>query len=393
MENRHILIVDDEPKVAFFLAKSLAHANHAYRVSSAHSGEEGLSINERVQVDLLITDLRMPGMDGLELMKQFRERNPHCRLILMTAYGNAEIEAMAYRLGACRYITKPFSLEQMIETVEAALADPEMPGRDILVLSDERFESIAQCLADLRFEVGAQCIILADVSGPVVVHVGETDDLDVSTLVSLAGGSFASTFEMARCLGERHALNLNYHEGEKYDVYSSNVNADLFLMLVFNKRVQRSRIGMVWLYIQRILQKLQDLVSEAERISADEVLDADFESQLSDSLDALFASDVEFGSDDLGLGGGLEEMAQPLPESSPPPAAQPEKSPEPAPSPAQPPEPERSPEPSIAPASSEDEAAEQIRETFSLEEALKMGLVDLPWQQDEAQEEVEEPAE
>jgi CheY-like chemotaxis protein len=345
MEEKQILIVDDEPKVAFFLAKALMRVNPGYGVGIAHSGEEALNELRRTAVDLLITDLRMPGINGLELMKRVRTDHPDSRLVLMTAYGNAEIEAMAYQLGACRYITKPFSLNDLIETVQSALEEPEAPGKDILMLSDERFEAIAQHLASLRFEVGAQCIILADVSGPIVAHVGETQGLNIPTLVSLAGGSFATSSEMSRCLGETKALTLNYHEGEKYDVYSSSVTPELFLMLVFYKQAKRSRIGMVWLYIQRSLQKLRTLVEDAERVGADEVLDAEFGSMLSDSLDELFTADAETEKLDASTRAEESETIEAVEEATPP-------------SPA-----------------SEDEL-QQVRETFNLEQALEMGLVD-----------------
>jgi hypothetical protein len=233
----------------------------------------------------------------------------------------------------------------LIETVQSALEETEAPGKDILMLSDERFEAIAQHLASLRFEVGAQCIILADVSGPIVAHVGETQGLNVPTLVSLASGSFATSSEMSRCLGESKALTLNYHEGEKYDVYSSSVTPELFLMLVFYKQAKRSRIGMVWLYIQRSLQKLQTLVADAERVGADEVLDAEFGSMLSDSLDELFTADAEVDKMEAQARGEAVETVEPEEEAEPAP-------------------------------STSDEELDQVRETFNLEQALEMGLVD-----------------
>ena len=89
-----------------------------------------------------------------------------------------------------------------------ALAEPETPGRDILVLSDDQFDAMAQCLSNLQFEVGAQCILLADVAGQLVAHIGETGGLDLPALVSLIGGGFATSFAMARYLGEGQALTL-----------------------------------------------------------------------------------------------------------------------------------------------------------------------------------------
>jgi CheY-like chemotaxis protein len=284
---RHILIVDDEESVAFFLRASLKELGRGYRIEIANSGEQALQLLSRHSFDLVITDLRMPGMDGLELLSQVRKLHPRTRLVLMTAYGSPKVEMTAYQLGACRYINKPFSIDQFITTVTEALAQAKSSGRKILMLSDQEFDEIARCLSDLRFEVGAQCILLADVTGQMVAHVGDTGGLDLPPLVSLIGGSFATSFAMSHYLGESRALTLNYHEGEQYDVYSSNVNEDLFVVLIYDRHRQKSRVGMVWLYTRRVLTRLQGLVSGARRVGNAEILDGDFGSLLSDSLDQL----------------------------------------------------------------------------------------------------------
>ena len=123
MTSKHILVVDDEPRVAFFLSKALEHADQDYDVSIAHSGEEALEIISRSSIDLLVTDLRMPGISGLELMRWVKNSSPKTRTILITAYGNDEVETEAHRLEAYRYITKPFSLDAFTQVAQEALRD------------------------------------------------------------------------------------------------------------------------------------------------------------------------------------------------------------------------------------------------------------------------------
>jgi len=372
---RHILIVDDEESVAFFLRASLREMNRCYRVEIANSGEQALELLSRQPFDLIITDLRMPGMDGLELLGQVRKLHSRTRLVLMTAYGSPKVETTAYQLGACRYINKPFSIDQFITTVTEALAQATSSGRNILMLSDQEFDEIARCLSDLRFEVGAQCILLADVTGQMVAHVGDTGGLDLPPLVSLIGGSFATSFAMSHYLGESRALTLNYHEGEQYDVYSSNVNEDLFVVLIYDRHRQKSRVGMVWLYTRRVLARLRELVSGARQVGNAQILDDDFGSLLSDSLDQLMVP--EGGSPAAG------KAPSPALSGSTPPVSRDRSGPETqkrsleemtnelqrknrVSGPPSPPAPE--PEP---------ESADEI---LSFQQALEMGLLDPSWQ-------------
>jgi CheY-like chemotaxis protein len=248
---KRILIVDDEKKVAFFLQESLEDLGDNYEVVSAETAEVALQQIESQAFDLIITDLRMPGINGLELMKRIRAISPKTRTILITAYGSDEVEAEARRLQAYSYFTKPFHIEDLMETVQEALKDVVVSENGLLILSDERFNAITKCLSNLRFETGAQCILLADIVGQLIAEVGLTGGLDTTTLISLLAGGFATTFEMSRHLGEREAFNLNFHEGAAYDVYSANVGGRLFLTLIFDRRVQTSRIGVVWLYAKR----------------------------------------------------------------------------------------------------------------------------------------------
>jgi CheY-like chemotaxis protein len=286
---KRILIVDDEKKVAFFLQESLEDLGDNYEIVSAETAEAALQQIESQPFDLIITDLRMPDINGLELMQRVRVISPETRMILITAYGSDEVEAEARRLQAYSYFTKPFHIEDFMETVQEALKDMIVSEKGLLILSDERFNAITKCLSNLRFETGAQCILLADDVGQLIAKVGLTEGLDVTTLVSLLAGGFATTFEIFRHLGEREAFHLNFHEGAAYDIYSANVGDRLFLTLVFDRRAQTSRIGMVWLYTKRAIRELLEITSTSEMMKANQVFDSEFSASLSDTLDSLFS--------------------------------------------------------------------------------------------------------
>jgi CheY-like chemotaxis protein len=287
MTTSHILIVDDEPRVAYFLSKALEHSNQDYRVSVAHSGEEALDVLNRSSVDLLVTDLRMPGISGLDLIRWVRASSPETRTILITAYGNDEVEEEARRLEAYRYITKPFNLDDFTQAAQEALRDMAVSQPGLVVLSDESFEAITRELETLRNDVGAQCILMADMLGQRLAEVGVTKGINTATLLSLLAGGFATSSELARHFGSGQAINLNFHEGTRYEIYSANVGDNLFLAMLYERNIQASRIGLVWLYTRRTIERLLSILSTTQAAPA-QSLSTDFGSSLMAELDTLF---------------------------------------------------------------------------------------------------------
>jgi hypothetical protein len=234
----------------------------------------------------------MPEMNGLELLYHIQRRWPKTRLILMTAYGNAQIEGAAQRLRAYRYITKPFRMEMLFDAIQTAFTDPSFLPGGVVVFAEETSEAITEQLDQLMAETGAQTVLLCDSTGQTLARVGEIPELNLSNLTALVAGGLSTTLEMSRILGEREALNLNYHEGNRYHVYSATVNQTLFLLFVFDSRSQASRLGSVWLYAKRAIEKLQELAA-ADKMSlvgaiADDMFDTEFGDTLLQEMDSLF---------------------------------------------------------------------------------------------------------
>lgn len=293
MTARHILIVDDEPNVATSLGKVLEHSDQGYRVSIAHSGEEALELLDHSPVDLLITDLRMPGITGLDLIRWVKASSPQTRTILITAYGNDEAEVEARRLEVYRYVTKPFDVSDFVQTVQEALQGVAASQPGLTTLSDESFEAIVRQLDDLRRDVGARCIFLADMQGQRLAEVGNTEGLDAATLLSLLAGGFATSGELARQFGSGQAINLNFHEGSRHEIYSANVGEALFLIMIYDRRVQASRIGIVWFYTQQAIESLLSVLSTTKVSAPEQSLALDFGDSLKAEMDMLFLDPTE----------------------------------------------------------------------------------------------------
>jgi DNA-binding response OmpR family regulator len=254
--DKRVLIVDDEEKVVFFLRESLEELGRDCTIGTARSAEEALQKIDANPYDLVISDLRMPGLDGLQLLERVKETHPNTRFILMTAFGSDEVEIQARNLKAYDYITKPFHVSDLLRVARLALAEMTVDVDSDAPLHDVQIEAVHRSLSNLRFEVSAQCVVLADMKGQVLSEVGSAQDLDTSTLVPLLANGLNTVSGMAQYLQDEETINLNVYEGKKYDIYSTRVSDRLFLTLVFDRRKQASRVGMVWLYVKRTIREL-----------------------------------------------------------------------------------------------------------------------------------------
>ena len=116
-----LLVVDDESGVRKSLREILEQEGH--HVTTAASGEEALAVLDRETFDLILVDLKMEGMDGLELMRRVKSTMPDMVVIMLTAYASLDSAIGALRQGAHDYLLKPCAVEEIIASVETGLAE------------------------------------------------------------------------------------------------------------------------------------------------------------------------------------------------------------------------------------------------------------------------------
>jgi two-component system response regulator AtoC len=129
-----VLIIDDEPGLRQTV--SLILADEGYEVHAASDGEEGLARALEVQPDLILCDVRMPRLTGLEFLERYRTANGTAMVIVMTAYGGMEMAIQAMKKGAYDYIQKPFSPDQLVLTLKKA-EERETLRREVTRLREE----------------------------------------------------------------------------------------------------------------------------------------------------------------------------------------------------------------------------------------------------------------
>ncbi len=130
MRKGRILLVDDDPQIRRILSKILAQLD--CDVSTAPSGEEALELIEKNPYDLVLLDIRLPGMDGIEVLREIKTRSPATSVVVITAYGSVENAIKAMKLGADDFLQKPFDTGQLKMIVMRS-----MERREVLAPSRE----------------------------------------------------------------------------------------------------------------------------------------------------------------------------------------------------------------------------------------------------------------
>ncbi len=148
-EHKHILVVDDESQITRVLRTSLS--SHGYDIRVANDGETALEIMKDWTPDLVITDLAMPNMDGLELCRRLRVTS-QVPIIILSVRGEERTKVKALDAGADDYVTKPFGMEELLARVRANLRRR----------STDKSESAAIELGDFRIDPGARSVLVKE---------------------------------------------------------------------------------------------------------------------------------------------------------------------------------------------------------------------------------------
>ena len=136
--NHRIMVVDDEPLLTEALCELLKF--HGYETRYAGNGRQALDMFADYQPDVVLSDLIMPEMDGLQLLFEIKSRFPHIGVILLTAYGSIESSISALKQGAFDYIIKPYKEEEIIQCLQRYFEQARLRERKYNFTPAQRFE-------------------------------------------------------------------------------------------------------------------------------------------------------------------------------------------------------------------------------------------------------------
>ena len=136
IDRAKVLVVEDDPDIRKILELFLTEK--AFRVKSAESATQALEMLAEEPIDLILSDVRMPGMSGLDLLRHLKERDPEIQLVLMSAYSSVKDAVEAIRLGAADYVEKPIDFRRLERVLQTVLEKRQLQHRTRILEQDRK---------------------------------------------------------------------------------------------------------------------------------------------------------------------------------------------------------------------------------------------------------------
>jgi DNA-binding response OmpR family regulator len=244
---KQILIVDDDRELSRMLRATLELFDRSYKIIEVPSAEEAMLEARRYAFDLVIADVRLPGMDGVEMLRRIRKLHPTTQVIIITGGVSPSTEAEARNLNVTAFFPKPLNTDDFIFAVQKALGQEGRPAprsQDVLAYSP----TLADRLSALRRDLGCLAVYLADQDGRIVARAGDVSAFDLQGMLNHIVVAFSASLKVCSMIGGVVSQNLHFFDGDEYDVYVLNVGQTYILVMLYSGDIGARQMGQVARY-------------------------------------------------------------------------------------------------------------------------------------------------
>lgn len=264
-DKKQVLIIDDNYETVDYLRSALELSRDSYHVTGVPSAEEGWLELLRQRVDLVIVDLRLPGMSGGELMHRIHRKFPGLPTIVMSGYSLEWMRQETAGLTVFRMLEKPLDTDQLLEVVDQAVFGRPAPVRQVENPSgfvDVNFsEPLRRRLAQLQQDTGARRLLMGTLHGQLLFRVGEPlGELDEERIAAMIAQNLRSSLDLAAAMGNEETQAIEVQMSDRFEIYMANAGRRFFIALYYPVQSQRARIGTIWVFLQRALRDLVPLL-------------------------------------------------------------------------------------------------------------------------------------
>lgn len=270
---RQILIVEDDAELCDLLAQAVKDITSNYEVRTASNVDEAMVQVRRFQTlqkafDLVITDIKMAGLSGLELLEVLNSISPQTRTIVMTAYNSAELAERAQALNVYAYLTKPFIISEFRQLIQQAIspeqasaaADAPAAG---LALSGAQTHAVQQQLSALRQTAGINAALLIDRAGKLVAADAQEAEVRLDNLgEALLIAQRHVEQQINAALDTQASIEQSYFGTKSLSICIYRITDDYFAGAIFGPAVRESQ---VWYYMRDAAPGIKAALNATER--------------------------------------------------------------------------------------------------------------------------------
>lgn len=268
-----ILIVDDRREVARVLRTTLELQNKGYRITDVPSGEEAMLEIQRVQFDLMVTDLRLPGISGPELIRRAAKRSPGMQFMVISGHTVSEVHRELGDLQVVGVFEKPLDTSAFAAEVNLVLLGETEVEESFVAQAEGGFaaeidlDAVSRVLDRLMTDLASRAVVFLNRSGKVLRRSGLIDEsLRFSELAVLLANNFTTTAEISTYLGDCSSTAVHYYSGNWHDIYALSVSLDYFLVVVFPSGSQK-QMGPVLRFGKGAVDRLAGFIQWTEDVS------------------------------------------------------------------------------------------------------------------------------
>ena len=275
---KKILFVDDNFETIDFFRSMLDLMDNRFIVTSAPSAEEAWLEYAQKEFDLLITDLRLPGMSGIELIKRVHNKHPGFPAILISGYEQDHVKSELEEVEITAYLEKPYEATELLKLMQVTMfgeaadrkkegetdgspATPPEPEEIKVDLSGDAIDA----LSSLSFYTGGDQVLLGLLNGQIIHQLVPSTQFNLAEVGSWMGRIIDAGNRVGQQIGSGQPHSIYHLEVDNHIVFVTGVGQRYFVALFLDNRSERGRLGVLWVAMQRISKDLSALLPDVDQ--------------------------------------------------------------------------------------------------------------------------------
>ncbi|HSB66047.1 MAG TPA: response regulator [Anaerolineales bacterium] len=289
MASYRILVIEDNHEVRRMVTASLKTLGAEIDVLDVPSAEEALVICASLPLDMVVLDIRLPGMSGLDMVTRLRKRRPETKIILVTGVEDTAIRNQVAQAGTEAYFFKPIEIDKFLEAVkhclwadqsETMVSDVVPPTIEVLPVTSPAVEQPAavesakkaasqglmptldERLTTLKQQLRAVSVLLVDDAGQVMEVAGNPSQITSgSALLSSLMHAFRASLQVSQAMGRSTGASLQYFASQRQCLYVVPVGLSYALFVITSGYFEPDKLGTIDRYFQLAVRDLQDILA------------------------------------------------------------------------------------------------------------------------------------